>query len=194
MSNSSLILASSSPFRKELLSRLHLPFSTISPDIDESSFNGEEVTAYVSRLAKEKALEVANDNQDSIVIGSDQCAFLNGEILGKPNSHENAVKQLQQARGQEVIFYTGLSVVQISSGYSEVDCIQFRVGFRPLTDQQIEHYLITEKPYNCAGSFKSEAYGISLFSYMSGDDPTSIIGLPLIRLISMLEKAGVKVI
>ncbi len=194
MSNSSLILASSSPFRKELLSRLHLPFDTISPDIDETQKVAENPEQYVSRLAEEKAFEVARHHKDSIIIGSDQCAYLNGQILGKPGSHENAVKQLQQARGQEVVFYTGLSVMQLSSGFSQVDCIQYRVGFRELTDRQIEHYLITEKPYNCAGSFKSEAYGISLFSYMSGDDPTSIIGLPLIRLIAMLEAAGIEVV
>lgn len=194
MSYSSLILASSSPFRKELLSRLHLPFDSISPDIDETRLDGETATNYVSRLAKEKAMAVAQDHRDSVIIGSDQCAWLNGQILGKPGSHENALKQLQQARGQEVVFYTGLSVMQLSTGFREVDCILYRVGFRELTDQQIEHYLTTEKPYNCAGSFKSEAYGISLFSHMSGDDPTSIIGLPLIRLIRMLEDAGIKVV
>lgn len=194
MACSSLILASSSPFRKELLSRLHLPFDTISPDIDETRLADESAETYVSRLAREKALAVAHDHTDSIIIGSDQCAYLKGQILGKPGTHKNAVKQLQQASGQEVIFYTGLCVMQLSTGFTEVDCIQYRVGFRALSDQQIEHYLITEKPYNCAGSFKSEAYGISLFSYMSGDDPTSIIGLPLIRLISMLEAAGIEVV
>jgi len=194
MPYSSLILASSSPFRKELLSRLHLPFDTVSPDIDETRMSDESAEQYVQRLALEKAQVVAQDNVDSVIIGSDQCAYLNGQILGKPGTHENAIKQLQQARGQEVIFYTGLCVMQLSSGFSQVDCIQYRVGFRELTDQQIEHYLTTEKPYNCAGSFKSEAYGISLFSYMSGDDPTSIIGLPLIRLISMLEAVNVKVV
>ena len=194
MPYSSLILASSSPFRKELLSRLHLPFDTLSPDIDETHLGDESAEQYVSRLSLQKAQAIASNNQDAIVIGSDQCAYLNGQILGKPGSHENAIKQLQQSSGQEVVFYTGLSVVQLSTGFSKVDCIQYRVGFRDLTDAQIEHYLTTEKPYNCAGSFKSEAYGISLFSYMSGDDPTSIIGLPLIRLISMLEAAGVEVV
>jgi len=194
MPNSSLILASSSPFRKELLSRLHLPFNSISPDIDETHLAGESPEQYVSRLAFEKAQVIAKNNDSTVIIGSDQCAYLNGKILGKPGSHENAVKQLRQARGQEVVFYTGLCVMQLSTGFSEVDCIQYKVGFRELTYDQIEHYLITEKPYNCAGSFKSEAYGISLFSYMSGDDPTSIVGLPLIRLITMLEAAGIKVI
>jgi septum formation protein len=194
MPENQLILASSSPFRKELLARLHLPFETISPDIDESRQGEESAQDYVSRLAREKAWEIAKSHADAIVIGSDQCAYLNGQILGKPGSHENALRQLQAARGNEVIFYTGLCVMQQSSDFAEVDCIEYRVGFRGLSDAQIEHYLQVEQPYNCAGSFKSEGYGISLFSYMSGDDPTSIIGLPLIRLIAMLEAVGVEVV
>ena len=194
MPDPALILASSSPFRRELLSRIHLPFSCISPDIDESQQAGETATSYVKRLSLQKAQEVARKHPTCMVIGSDQCAYLDGEILGKPGSHEKAVRQLQNARNKEVIFYTGLAVTQLSSGFSEVDCIEYRVGFRNLTDRQIEHYLATEKPYNCAGSFKSEAYGISLFSYMRGDDPTALIGLPLIRLIAMLEAAGIEVI
>lgn len=194
MSTVPLILASSSPFRKELLSRLHLPFESISPHINESRLSHESATDYVSRLAEEKARIIANDNPNAVVIGSDQCAFLNGELLGKPGTHEKAVEQLQKSSGQEVVFYTGLSVIHKSNHFIDVDCIQYRVGFRQLSKPQIEHYLQIEKPYNCAGSFKSEAYGISLFSYMSGDDPTSIIGLPLIRLISMLEAAGIRVV
>ncbi len=194
MSYSSLILASSSPFRKELLSRLHLPFETISPDIDETILADENVEQYVRRLSLEKAQVIANDYPDAIIIGSDQSAYLDGRILGKPGTHENAVKQLQQSCGKEVVFYTGLSVVHQASRFCEVDCVKYHVGFRALSDQQIENYLITEQPYNCAGSFKSEGYGISLFSYMSGDDPTSIVGLPLIRLVAMLEAAGVQVV
>ena len=194
MPDPALILASSSPFRRELLSRIHLPFRCISPDIDETQQAGETATSYVKRLSLQKAQEVAHKHASCMVIGSDQCAYLNGEILGKPGSHEKAVRQLQNARNKEVIFYTGLAVTQLSSGFSEVDCIEYRVGFRNLTDRQIEHYLVTEKPYNCAGSFKSEAYGISLFSYMRGDDPTALIGLPLIRLVAMLEAAGIEVI
>ena len=194
MPENTLILASSSPFRKELLSRLQLPFDTISPEIDETRLKDEDARRYVSRLAREKAAEIAKHHTSAIIIGSDQCAWLNGQILGKPGSHDNAVSQLQQARGNEVVFYTGLCVMQSSSGFIEVDCIEYRVGFRQLSDAQIEHYLQVEQPYNCAGSFKSEGYGISLFSYMSGDDPTSIIGLPLIRLVAMLEAAGIEVV
>lgn len=190
----SLILASSSPFRRELLKRLQLPFESQSPDINETHFDNETPEQYVSRLSLEKAQAIASERQDAVVIGSDQCAYLDGEILGKPGSHENAVIQLQKARGKEVVFFTGLAVVQNSTDFREVDCIQYRVGFRQITDEQIEHYLITEKPYNCAGSFKSEAYGITLFSHMQGDDPTSIIGLPLIRLVKMLESAGIRVV
>ena len=194
MPENHLILASSSPFRKELLSRLHLPFDTISPDIDESRQDDESARDYVSRLAQEKAAEIARQHPASVIIGSDQCAYLDGQILGKPGSHDKALQQLQAARGKEVIFYTGLCVMQRERGFVDVDCIEYRVGFRQLSDQQLEHYLQVEQPYNCAGSFKSEGYGISLFSSMSGDDPTSIIGLPLIRLVSMLEAAGIEVV
>ena len=194
MATPALILASSSPFRRELLSRLNLDFESISPDIDETAAANESPEEYVKRLAQEKARVVADQHPASVVIGSDQCAYLDGKILGKPGSHENALRQLQNAQGKEVVFYTGLSVQCTQSQYIEVDCIEFRVGFRQLSDQQLEHYLLTEKPYNCAGSFKSEAYGISLFSYMAGDDPTALVGLPLIRLTSMLEAAGVEVI
>ncbi len=194
MTEPDIILASSSPFRQELLSRLQLPFRCISPDIDESVKQDEDAGHYVSRLAQEKAQSIAHQHPKAIVIGSDQCAYLNGEILGKPGSHENALKQLQNARGNEVVFYTGLSVQSQKSGFNQVDCVEFRVGFRDLRDAQLEHYLRTEKPYHCAGSFKSEAYGITLFSYMSGDDPTALIGLPLISLTSMLEQAGITVV
>jgi septum formation protein len=194
MQNPQIILASSSPFRRELLERLQLPFRGISPDIDESVGESETPTDYVQRLAQEKAAHIAAQYPAAAVIGSDQCAYLDGNILGKPGSHENALKQLQAARGREVVFYTGVSVQCAASGFSEVDCVEFRVGFRELSDAQLENYLKVEQPYNCAGSFKSEAYGISLFSYLSGDDPTALIGLPLIRLVAMLENAGVSVI
>jgi septum formation protein len=194
MREPAIILASSSPFRRELLSRLYLNFDSISPNIDESIHQNEEARSYVSRLAQEKAAAIAHEQPQSVVIGSDQCALLNGEILGKPGNHENALIQLQNARSQEVVFFTGLSVQQLSKGIIMTDCIEFRVGFRDLSDAQLENYLKTEKPYNCAGSFKSEGYGITLFSYMSGNDPTALIGLPLIRLTSMLEQAGIKVV
>ncbi len=194
MPNPSLILASSSPFRRELLSRLQLPFESISPDVDESRTDGEDAVAYVKRLADAKAHSIALDHPQAVVIGSDQCSYLDGQILGKPGSHEKALKQLQQARGREVVFYTGLSVQHQAKGFHVVDHAEFRVGFRDLTDQQLEHYLQVEQPYDCAGSFKSEAYGITLFSHMSGDDPTTLVGLPLIKLTRMLEQAGVEVL
>lgn len=194
MTSTSLILASSSPFRQTLLQRLHIPFQAISPDIDETIQAGETAMHYVTRLASEKARVIAQQHPRSVVIGSDQCAYLDGEILGKPGNHKNALQQLHHARGKEVIFYTGVSVQCLSSGIQLVDCVEFRVGLRNLSDQQLENYLLTEKPYQCAGSFKSEGYGITLFSYMSGEDPTALIGLPLIRLTSMLEQAGIEVI
>jgi septum formation protein len=189
-----VILASSSPFRRELLNRLNFPFRSISPDIDESILPDENPVKYVSRLAQQKAEHIALQNPTALVIGSDQCAYLGGIILGKPGSHENALRQLQNARGREVVFYTGVSVQQADKNFQVTDCIEFRVGFRELSDDQLENYLHVEQPYNCAGSFKSEGYGISLFSYLSGDDPTALVGLPLIRLTSMLEQAGYRVV
>lgn len=195
MQQTRLILASSSPFRRELLSRLHLPFDSLSPDIDESHWVNESPSDYVQRLAAEKTRVIADVHPDAVIIGSDQCAYLDGEILGKPGSHENALRQLQKARGKEVLFYTGVSVQRASSGFLDVDCVEFRVGFRAaLSDNQLAHYLEVEKPYGCAGSFKSEGYGVSLFSYLSGSDPTALIGLPLIRLIAMLEDCGLQVV
>ena len=194
MQQPQVILASSSPFRQELLQRLRIPFKAISPDVDESIRMNEGPVAFVRRLAEAKAAAIAHIHRDAIVIGSDQCTWLNGEILGKPGNHEKALQQLKQAQGQEVVFYTGLCVLQVSQDFNRVDCIEFKVGFRDLTDAQLDHYLRVEEPYNCAGSFKSEAYGISLFSYMTGDDPTALIGLPLIRLTAMLEQAGLKVV
>ncbi len=194
MQQTPVILASSSPFRQQLLQRLRFPFQVVSPDIDESALTEEGPVEFVQRMAEGKAEAIAKDYPEAIVIGSDQCAWLNGKILGKPGNHEKALQQLQNARGQEVVFYTGLSVQQLAKNFKQVDCIEFKVGFRNLSDEQLDHYLREEKPYNCAGSFKSEAYGISLFSHMSGDDPTALIGLPLIRLTSMLEQAGFNVV
>ena len=189
-----IILASSSPFRKSLLERLHLDFYTISPDINEDHLQDEQAEDYVCRLAREKAQAIASQHPSSIIIGSDQCALLDGKILGKPGSHENALKQLKNAQGKTVIFHTGLCVMQQSSDFCEVEDVLFEVIFRELSDEQLDHYLRVEQPYGCAGSFKSEAYGICLFSEMRGDDPTSLVGLPLIRLTHMLEKAGISVI
>lgn len=189
-----IILASSSPFRKSLLQRLHIPFSCISPEIDESQYQKEAARDYVKRLARQKAEAIARSNPNALIIGSDQCALLDGMILGKPDSHANALKQLKSAQGKSVVFHTGLCVLQHSSAFCRLDDILFEVEFRQLQDEQLEHYLRVEQPYQCAGSFKSEAYGVTLFSRMQGDDPTALIGLPLIRLTSMLEEAGVRVI
>ena len=189
-----IILASSSPFRKELLERLNLPFECYSPEIDESLQAGERAEAYVCRLARQKALAISNKFPDAVIIGSDQCALLEDQILGKPGDHNNALKQLKAAQGKSVIFHTGLCVMQASTRFSETDNILFQVKFRYLSDQQLGHYLDVEQPYQCAGSFKSEGYGATLFEYMRGDDPTALIGLPLIRLVNMLENAGIKVI
>ena len=189
-----IILASSSPFRKSLLERLHLDFRSISPDIDEVHLQGEGTEDYVCRLARRKAQVIAEHYPLSIVIGSDQCALLDGKMLGKPGSQENALEQLKNAQGKTVVFHTGLCVMQQSSDFCEVEDILFEVSFRELSDEQLERYLRVEQPYDCAGSFKSEAYGICLFSEMRGDDPTALVGLPLIRLTHLLEKAGIAVI
>jgi len=189
-----IILASSSPFRKALLERLNLPFECHAPEIDESRQDGECAEAYVCRLAEQKAHAVSLKFPDAVVIGSDQCALLEDRILGKPGNHENALMQLRAAQGKSVIFHTGLCAMQASTGFSEIDDIQFQVKFRHLNDQQLNHYLEVEQPYQCAGSFKSEGFGVVLFDRMHGDDPAALIGLPLIRLVRMLEKAGITVI
>jgi septum formation protein len=194
MSCSALILASSSPFRRELLERLQLPFESISPQVDESRHEGEPPNHYVQRLARLKARAIAADHPRSIVIGSDQCAYLDGAVLGKPGDHQHAVEQLQAASGRQVVFYTGLCVSRLQDGFEQTDCIEYQVGFRDLSACQIERYLQIEQPYNCAGSFKSEGLGVALFSHMRGDDPSALVGLPLIRLVSMLEQAGCEVL
>lgn len=189
-----IILASSSPFRKALLSRLHLDFECHSPDIDESQLAGESATDYVCRLAEQKAQVISNLYPDAIVIGSDQCALRDGLILGKPGNHSNALNQLKAAQGKVVVFHTGLCVLYPDAGFRDVDEVLFQVKFRHLCEKQLEHYLNVEQPYQCAGSFKSEGYGSCLFNAMQGTDPSALTGLPLIRLISMLENAGVAVV
>ena len=189
-----ILLASSSVYRRELLARLQLDFETRNPDIDESRHVDEAAGSYVQRLAEAKARRVAQDFPDALVIGSDQCAVLDGEILGKPGDHDTALYQLRQAQGRTVEFHTGLCVLCEASGFLALDEVIFEVDFRRLEDSQLERYLRTEQPYDCAGSFRSEGYGISLFRRMRGDDPTALIGLPLIRLIGMLEAAGIEVV
>jgi septum formation protein len=189
-----IILASSSPFRQQLLDRLQLDYEIHAPDIDETLNPGEDAIAYVCRLAESKARHVAQNYPEAIVIGSDQCALLNDRILGKPGSHENALQQLREAQGKTVVFHTGVCVVKLSTGFGVVENVPFEVDFRVLSDQQLEHYLHVEQPYQCAGSFKAEGYGSCLFSKMRGDDPSALIGLPLFRLIAMLESAGIEVV
>jgi septum formation protein len=188
--DTTLILASSSVFRKALLEKLDLPFSCDSPDIDESHKPGETPAQLVQRLAFEKARHVAGKYPGSLVIGSDQVACVDEQILGKPGNFENAMRQLQSASGKAVTFYTGLTLFNAVNGKAQTICDTFKVHFRTLSEAQISRYLKKEQPYNCAGSFKSEGYGISLFSKLEGDDPNALIGLPLIRLITMLENEG----
>lgn len=189
-----LVLASTSPFRKQLLEKLKLEFITDSPDIDESRLGDETPEALVARLAEQKAMAVAERHPNSLIIGSDQVAVNDGEILGKPGSHDKAVAQLQAASGRRVTFLTGLCLYNSATGDSQVEVAPFGVVFRELNKSQIENYLKAEQPYNCAGSFKSEALGIALFERLEGEDPNTLIGLPLIRLVRMLEAEGVRVI
>jgi septum formation protein len=185
-----VVLASTSPYRKELLQRIGIDFKTIAPDVDESSLPGETPENLVKRLAEAKARVIGKTCQ-ALIIGSDQVAASGDEILGKPVAHENAVVQLRKLSGKLVTFQTGLCLLNSTTNEIQVDIIPFRVQFRKLDEQQIERYLRADKPYNCAGSFKSEGLGITLFERMHGDDPTALIGLPLIRLTSMLMQAGI---
>jgi septum formation protein len=189
-----LILASTSPFRRELLARLELPFETRVPYVDEAPKPGEDAQTLVSRLARSKALSIAGLESKALVIGSDQVAVLEGNILGKPGTHQRAIMQLSQASGKTVTFYTGLCLSNSDTGQAQVEVVPFRVVFRLLNSQQIENYLRRDKPYHCAGSFKSECLGIALFERMEGDDPNSLIGLPLIHLVKMLEAEGVAIL
>ena len=192
--NQKIILASSSPYRRELLAKLHIEFTWQSPDIDERANPGESPEQLVARLAEEKARAIARDNDNALIIASDQVAVLNGQILGKPGDHANAVKQLSAASGQSVRFLTSLALLNSSNNRIQVEVVPFAVHFRQLTASEIENYLQKEQPYNCAGSFKSEALGIALFERLEGDDPNTLIGLPLIRLIRMLKNEGVTLI
>jgi MAF protein len=191
---SQLVLASTSPFRRELLMRLGLPFETAAPDVDESQLDNESPQALVARLAEAKARACAAQFPEALIIGSDQVAVLDGNILGKPGNHENAVQQLQAASGRQVDFLTGLCLLNSKTQNIQVKVVPFTVVFRLLSDAQIEDYLLREQPYNCAGSFKSEGLGICLFEKMQGNDPNALIGLPLIELTTLLEAEGVNVL
>jgi septum formation protein len=191
-SGRTLILGSTSRYRKELLSRLQIPFETAAPDVDETPHINESPKDLALRLALAKARAVALKNPEAIVIGSDQVADLEGAPLGKPGNHAKATLQLQRMRGKTVIFQTALSVVCIATGYQRTDLAEVKVKFRDLSDAEIESYLRAEEPYDCAGSAKSEGLGIVLLDAIENDDPTALIGLPLIRTCQMLREAGVK--
>ncbi len=189
-----LVLGSTSPIRRQLLEKLGLPFDTASPETDETPLEGETPEQLVARLAEAKARAVAAQCPGALVIGSDQVAVNDSEILGKPHTHERAMEQLRNASGKHVRFLTGLCLYNAASDRAQVEVVPFDVVFRELTDEMIDNYLKAEQPYNCAGSFKSEALGIALFERLEGEDPNTLIGLPLIRLVRMLEAEGVRII
>lgn len=193
-SNRPLVLGSTSPYRRELLSRLRLPFITVSPKVDETPWPGESPSSLAQRLALAKARAVAALHPEAVVIGSDQVADLQGTPLGKPGDHARATRQLQQMRGQAVLFHTAVAVVCADSGFAQQAMAEVRVRFRSLSDDEIEAYLRAETPYDCAGSAKSEGLGIALLSAIESDDPTALIGLPLIRTCQLLREAGVRLI
>lgn len=194
MNSTKLILASSSQYRRELLERLQLSFSCIAPNVDETPLAHELPQDTALRLAQIKARKVAEDHPDALVIGCDQVATLDNMQLGKPLIHENAVKQLRIMQGHKVTFYSALCLYNAATGSMQAEAVPYIVKFRSLTDEQIERYLLKEQPYHCAGSAKSEGLGIALIESMIGEDPNALIGLPLIKLISMLNNEGVNVI
>ena len=185
-----LVLASTSRYRRELLQRLRVPFVVISPDIDEAAAPGEGPASLAQRLALAKANAVAARQPDAVVIGSDQVAELDGAALGKPGNHARAVQQLQSMRGRAVRFHTAIAVVRVSSDFLQQALVTVTVRFRPLSDREIERYLLLEQPYDCAGSAKCETLGIVLAEAIESDDPTALVGLPLIRTCALLRAAG----
>ncbi|MEN5029739.1 nucleoside triphosphate pyrophosphatase [Pseudomonas sp. Ps21-P2] len=187
-----LLLASSSPYRRELLDRLRLPFVCASPDIDESRRPNEPAIDLVTRLAREKAMALAERFPDHLIIGSDQVAVLGEQILGKPHTFERALEQLKESSGNSVSFLTGLALFNSRTSQCQVDCVPFTVHMRQLDEARISRYLHAEQPYDCAGSFKAEGLGVSLFRSTEGADATSLIGLPLIRLVDMLMNEGIE--
>lgn len=189
-----LVLGSTSRYRRELLSRLRLPFEVAAPLVDETPLAGESPRDLALRLALAKARAVAVQHPEAVVIGADQVADLAGEPLGKPGNHARAVQQLQRMRGQTVVFQTALAVVCLATGFEQCDMAPVRVQFRALTDTEIEHYLQAEQPYDCAGSAKSEGLGIALLDAIENDDPTALVGLPLIRTARLLRAAGMKLL
>ena len=186
-----LILGSTSPYRRELLARLRLAFEVDAPRVDEAARPGEAPAALAARLALEKAQEVAGRHPGAVVIGADQVADLDGQAIGKPGDHARAVAQLQAMRGRRVVFHTAVAVARVDTGLTQVLVAPVIVRFRPLSDAEIEHYLHTEQPYDCAGSAKCETLGIALLESIESDDPTALVGLPLIRTCALLRQAGI---
>jgi septum formation protein len=189
-----LILASTSISRRELLGRLKIPFQVAAPDIDETSLPGESAKQVAWRLSREKARAVAIHYPNALIIASDQVALLGEELLGKPLTHENAVRQLRSIRGHSVTFYTALTLLNTRNDEIQTEMEKNCVSFRNFCDDEIESYLHKDQPYHCAGSAKSEGLGIALISRMEGNDPTALIGLPLIHLVSMLKKQGILIL
>ncbi len=192
MNSQLLVLASTSIYRSELLKRLQLPFETAAPDVDETALPDESARATSLRLAQQKARAVASRYPDALIIGSDQVALLEGNQLGKPLTHDNAVKQLRAMRGKTTCFYTALALLNSKTGNMQAEVAENHVTLRDLSDAEIEGYLLKEQPYHCAGSAKSEGLGIALMSKMTGDDPNALVGLPLILLIGMLRRENVR--
>lgn len=186
-----LILASTSRYRRELLGRLRVPFEVVAPDVDETPRPGEAPSVLAQRLALAKAWAVAAQHPDAVVIGSDQVADLDGLCIGKPGDHGRAVEQLRAMSGRRVVFQTAVAVVCAGAGHAAVELVPVSVQFRTLSEAEIEHYLQAEQPYDCAGSAKSEALGIALLEALHSDDPTALVGLPLIRTCAMLRQAGI---
>ena len=192
--NRPIILGSTSPYRRELLSRLRFPFEVVSPEVDETPLPQETPRQLACRLAMSKARAVAARFPQAVVVGSDQVADLDGAAIGKPLVHEVAVAQLRRMSGQQVVFQTAVAVVCASSQFAQMDLAQVRVRFRTLHDAEIEAYLLAEQPYDCAGSAKSEGLGIALLDAIESDDPSALVGLPLIRTCTMLRAAGITIL
>ena len=186
-----LVLASTSRYRRKLLARLRLPFDVVSPEVDETALDGELPLALASRLALGKADAVAARDVEAVVIGSDQVADLDGTAIGKPGDHARATAQLRAMRGRRIVFHTAVAVVCHASGFRAVETASVAVRFRDLGDAEIERYLRLEQPYDCAGSAKAETLGIALLASIDSDDPTALIGLPLIRTCELLRRAGI---
>ena len=186
-----LLLASTSRYRHDLLQRLRLPFEVHAPDVDETPLAGEAPRELALRLALAKADAVARLDTEAIVIGSDQVADLDGVAIGKPGDHARAVAQLRAMRGRSVVFHTAVAVVGTASAFRAAEVVSVAVRFRDLGDAEIEHYLRTEQPYDCAGSAKAETLGIALLEAIESSDPTALIGLPLIRTCALLRQAGI---